>query len=433
MNKLCFYKETKLKPLQIGEVSQEWDIKSLKEVTEKIQSGGTPKTTIRKYYENGNIPFVKIEDITSSNKYLIKTITKITEEGLKNSSAWLVPKNSLLLALYGSLGEVSINKIEVTTNQAILGIIPKKMVNLEFLYYWYFYFKPKWKTFAKTTTQANLTKEIIKNSLIPLPPLAEQKAIVQVLKDIDDLIEIVENQIKTLQRIKKALMEKYFTEGVFEHKEFKETKIGRIPKEWKVKRLREVIQKFQYGLSKKFSDYGEYPILKMDNQNEHNIYLNLKNIKFIDLSQEEIKKYALEYGDILINRTNSIDLVGKVSIFNLQNSQLFVFASYLIRLKPNKTSIYPEFLAYILSWERIQKRLKNIASRSVSQANINVKNLSNILIPCPPLPEQKEIARRLKEIDEFIENRKEKKEHLTKVKKKMMDLLLTGKVRIKEC
>ncbi len=433
MGKVEFYREKEFKKTEVGEIPKEWEVRRLGEAVLKIKAGGTPKTSIKEFYEGGNIPFVKIEDLTTNGKYLRNVSLKITERGLENSSAWLVPENSLLLAMYGSLGEVSINKIRVATNQAILGIIPNSdKLDLEYLYYWLLYFKPKWSLYAKTTTQANLTKQIVENSYIPLPPLPEQKAIAQVLKDFDDLIEVIEEKIKTLQRIKKGLMEVYFTRGVFEHKEFKDTEIGRIPKEWEVKRLGEVVKKIQYGLSKKFSDSGMYPILRMDNQHVDNIYLSFRNLKFIDLNNEELEKYKLNYGDILINRTNSIDLVGKVSLFNIKSNKIFVFASYLLRLSPIKNLIYPEYLAYFLSWDKSQRKLRDLASRSVSQANINSQNLSKLKIPLPPLEEQKAIAERLKTIDDQIENLKSQKESLQKIKKKFMDLLLTGKVRVKE-
>ncbi|HHG74712.1 MAG TPA: restriction endonuclease subunit S, partial [Persephonella sp.] len=216
MSKVEFYREKELKKTEIGEFPKKWEVKRLGEIVVKLKAGGTPKTSVKEYYQNGNIPFVKIEDLTANGKYLRKTLLKITEKGLRNSSAWLVPENSLLLAMYGSLGEVSINKIQVATNQAILGIIPNfDKLDLEYLYYWLLYFKPKWNLYAKTTTQANLTKQIVENSFIPLPPLPEQKAIAKVLKDFDDLLEVIEEKIKTLQRIKKGLMEVYFTKGVF--------------------------------------------------------------------------------------------------------------------------------------------------------------------------------------------------------------------------
>ena len=205
-------KTHRFKDSPIGRIPEEWEVVRLGEVVEKVKAGGTPTTSISEYYQNGNIPFVKIEDLTYNGKYLKSTMLKITEKGLKSSSAWLVPKNSLLFGMYGSLGEISINKIEVATNQAILGIVPNsESVDLEYLYYWFFYFKPNWHLYAKTTTQANLTKEIIENFLIPLPPLPEQERIAQTLSQIDKVIESEQKYKQKLESLKRGLMEDLLT------------------------------------------------------------------------------------------------------------------------------------------------------------------------------------------------------------------------------
>jgi len=181
--KMSDYVET-----DIGEFPKDWDVRKLKDVIIKAKSGGTPRRNVPEYW-NGNIPFAKVQDITKSGKYLYNTEEFITEKGLENSNAWIVPKDSLLLTIYGSLGFVAINKIPVATNQAIVGIIPNKnIIDTEFLYYWYLYFKPYWSKFIKKGTQPNLTLEIVLNSSVPIPPLEEQKKIVELLQKVDELI-----------------------------------------------------------------------------------------------------------------------------------------------------------------------------------------------------------------------------------------------------
>ncbi len=199
------YKET-----PIGRIPEDWKVVRLGDVVRKIKAGGTPLTTNKDYW-NGDVPFVKIEDIISSFKYLSKTTTFISKKGLENSSAWIVPKNSLLLTMYGSLGELAINTIPVATNQAILGIIPKNECNIDFLYYWFLHFKPRWRKFAKPTTQANLTAEIVRNILIPLPPLEEQRKIAEILSTVDKKLELERKRKEKLERIKKGLMNDLLT------------------------------------------------------------------------------------------------------------------------------------------------------------------------------------------------------------------------------
>ncbi len=117
--------------------SPEWEEVRLGDVAIKMQSGGTPKATNKDFY-TGNIPFVKVNDITNSGKYLKYTKVHITKEALNSSSAWVVPENSIIYSMYASVGFVTINKVKVATSQAMINIIPKlEKIDLEFLYYFY--------------------------------------------------------------------------------------------------------------------------------------------------------------------------------------------------------------------------------------------------------------------------------------------------------
>jgi len=192
---------------KIGKIPKNWEIKRLKDVIIKAKSGGTPRTNVPEYW-NGNISFAKAQDITKSSKYLHNTEEFITEKGLENSNAWIVPKDSLLLTIYGStLGFLAINKIPVATNQQIMGIIPNKnIVDIEFLYYWYLYFKPYWSRFIRKDTIPHLTHEIVLNSLIPIPPLEEQKKIAKILSTIDNKIETETKYLDYMKKLKEKLL-----------------------------------------------------------------------------------------------------------------------------------------------------------------------------------------------------------------------------------
>jgi len=417
MVKIEFYREKRFKETKIGEIPEEWKIKKVEEIVKKMKAGGTPKTSVKEYY-NGSIPFVKIEDLTSEGKYLRKTRLYISEQGLRNSSAWLVPANALLLAMYGSLGEVSINKIPVTTNQAVLGIVPNEDILTEYLYYWFLYFKPQWIRYAKTTTQANLTKQIVENSLIFFPSLPEQKAVVDVLKNFDDLLEVIEEKIKTLQRIKKGLMEVYFTKGVFEHKEFKDTEIGRIPKNWKVKEL---------GDRKYFEVImGQSPPSSSYNERGNGIPFLQGSAEF-GLIYPVVVKYTTKPLKLAMKGSILLSVRAPVGDVNIADKNYCIGRGLAaIRVKQQINNF---FLFYLLSYQK--KKLEKLGGGSTFKA-VSKQQLENFLIPLPSLEEQKAIAQRLKTVDDQIENLRNQKEVLQKIKKKFMDLLLTGKVRVRE-
>lgn len=191
--------------------SDEWEEVKLGEIVKKMQSGGTPKADNQEFY-NGNIPFVKVNDIRSSGKYLIKTESSITEKGLKNSSAWIVPINSIIYSMYASVGFLSINKIEVTTSQAMINIIlDVEKANLEYIYYHLLDFKKNVHTYVETGTQGNLNAQTVRNLKIKLPSLAEQQKIAEVLSLADDEINLLKNELEELKLQKKALMQKLLT------------------------------------------------------------------------------------------------------------------------------------------------------------------------------------------------------------------------------
>ena len=165
---------------ELGPLPEEWEVVRLGEVAEKMKAGGTPRRSVKEYW-GGNIPFVLIEDMTSCNLYLSKTKETITEEGLNSSSAWLVPPNTILLSMYATIGETAINTIPVTTNQAILAIIPKDNFDTVFGAYILKYNDQRLIMQNIQSTQKNVNKGIVDNFKIPLPPLPEQQKIAAVL------------------------------------------------------------------------------------------------------------------------------------------------------------------------------------------------------------------------------------------------------------
>jgi type I restriction enzyme S subunit len=187
----------------------DWDVRKLEEVCEIVKSGGTPTSTNKNYY-NGDIPFLSISDMTSQGKYLTKTSNSISNLGLKNSSSWLVPKYSLVYSMYASVGFVAINKIPIATSQAVLNLILKKEVNLEFMYYTLIDFQKNIAQFITTGTQGNLNAQSVKNFNISIPSSSEQIKIASFLSQIDEKIEIEKQLLIQYENQKKYLLQNMF-------------------------------------------------------------------------------------------------------------------------------------------------------------------------------------------------------------------------------
>ena len=170
-----------------------WVETKLEDIAIHLQAGGTPSTKKPEYYKNGTIPFVKIDDITDSNtRYLETTKIKITEQGLENSAAWIIPENSILYTMYASYGIPIINKIKVATSQAIIAYLPPKdLISLDFVYYFLKFMKSF--VIPKGTTQKNLNAGIVKNIRVLLPPLNEQKRIVSKIEELFSHIDYIKS------------------------------------------------------------------------------------------------------------------------------------------------------------------------------------------------------------------------------------------------
>jgi len=423
-------KEDELKETVVGRIPTDWKLVELRRICHKIKAGGTPRTSIKEYW-NGDIPFVKIEDLTSSGKYLLRTKTTITESGLKHSNAWLVPPGSILFAMYGSIGAISINKVPVATNQAILGIIPnEQVVNGEYLYYALKFMTPIFERHGLRTTQKNLAAYIVRSMRVPIPPtIDEQERIAEVLSTVDEAISLSKKAIEAVRAFRDALMAELLTKGIG-HKEFRETEIGRIPVEWEVVRLEDIILEAKPGFACGKRDENGVIQLRMDSIRTDG-WINTE--AFVKVPPpSNVKDYMLRPGDILfVNTSGSYDLVGKTALFRGEFDEC-VYSNHLTRIRVLREKASSYWLFYMLMWlwqRGLFKTLCNV--QAGGQKNVGKSTLLRIRLPRPPLDEQKRIARILLTVDERLRAERERLERLKRLKEGLMGLLLTGKMRVK--
>ena len=173
-------------------------------------AGGTPSSNVDGCY-GGAIPWASISDISIAGKYIEATSETLTEEGLNNSSAKWYPQNTLLFAMYASIGKCCIARKRMTSSQAILGIYNFRDVDIEFLYYLLTFRNGELLTMGQTGTQANLSKSIVEDVIIDAPTLAEQKAIASVLSDMDAEVAALEAKRAKYERIKQGMMQELLT------------------------------------------------------------------------------------------------------------------------------------------------------------------------------------------------------------------------------
>ena len=223
----------------------EWLDYKISDIADVI-GGGTPKTAIDEYW-NGNIPWLAPRDLTGySNVYISHGDRFITDIGLKNSSTRLMPKGSVLLTSRAPIGYVAIAQNEICTNQGFKSLVPKKGIcNSEFLYYWIKNNVDYLQQLGSGTTFAEISGSVVKDIDISLPPLKEQKAIAEVLSSLDDKIDLLHRQNKTLEELAQTLFRQWFIEEAKD-----EWEIGKLPDEFS----------FTMGLSPKGETFNEEKI-----------------------------------------------------------------------------------------------------------------------------------------------------------------------------
>ncbi len=263
------------------------------------------------------------------------------------------------------------------------------------------------------------------NEEIPVPPLTEQRKIAGVLGLVQRAMEQQERLIALTTELKKALLHQIFTQGL--HGEPKnQTNIGPMPESWAVVPLGEYLTEAQYGISAKGSESGRYAVLRMTNQHQGRI--SSANLQYVELTADQFQKFRIKRQDILFNRTNSLDLVGRTAIFDLEGD--FVFASYLIRLRTDAERLRPFFLNYYFNWEETQVRLKSIATRAVTQTNISASRLRGFVVPVPKVGEQDEIVEKIDCLDQKLLTHARKYVALIALFRTLLHQLMTARLRV---
>ena len=240
-----------------------WEKVKLGDICKYVTSGGTPKSSIKEYYEPKQIPWLKTKEVNYCRIY--ETEAYISKDGLDNSSAKMIPQNSVIVAMYGqgdTAGRVAINKIPLTTNQACCNlIIDETKAYYEFVYYQLVTLYEKMVSLKNGGAQPNLNAAIIKSMEIKLPPLKTQRYIADILSSYDNLIENNQKQIKLLEEAAQRLYKEWFVDLRFPGHE--NTKIvDGVPEGWSRTNINEILTFHRgYDLTKNEMKAGRYPVV----------------------------------------------------------------------------------------------------------------------------------------------------------------------------
>ncbi|WP_129598584.1 restriction endonuclease subunit S [Anaerophilus nitritogenes] len=380
-----------------------------------LVTGNTPSKKNSDYYGQ-DVPFIKPNDLDQGRR-LIHSNEMLSNLGAEK--ARVLPKGATAVCCIGSIGKSAYLEVEGATNQQINSIIP---ININTLYVYYYvlseYFQKELKNNSSATTISIINKSKMANLNIPIPSLKEQQRIVDriesLFEKLDKAKELIEEAGEGFDKRKAAILEKAFrgelTEKwrknynisdnklldniINENKKIKKnfnltdlSEVYGIPTNWTWIKLKDICEKFKYGTSAKSQIEGKVPVLRMGNLQQGKLIWN--NLVYTS-NEEEINKYDLVEGDLLFNRTNSPELVGKTSIYNGEMDA--IFAGYLIRVRV-LNGIDSKYINYFMNSVYAKTRCMEVKSDGVSQSNINAEKLGNFDIPLPSSEEQQEIVR----------------------------------------
>ena len=260
-------------------------------------------------------------------------------------------------------------------------LLPKDNILPKYLFYVVKYMNLE-KYFTGATIPHIYFKDY-KNEKFNLDSLDMQNKIVDILSKCEGIIKSRNRELELLDELVKARFVEMFGDPVTN------------PMGWEVVTIREVVTEVRYGTSKPAVENGKYPYLRMNNLTVDG-RLDLNDLKYIDIPKDEVEKCIVRKGDILFNRTNSIELVGKTAVFDLADDM--VIAGYIIRVRLNE-KILPEVLAQYMNLEALKNIFRSMAKGAVNQANINAQELQNVKVYIPDMKLQKQFIEVKNQID----------------------------------
>lgn len=398
-----------------------WKEYKIKEIAEVI-GGGTPKTDNPNFW-NGYIPWITPRDLTGYSKmYISKGERMISNEGLKGSSARLLPKGTVLLTSRAPIGYVAIAENEICTNQGFKSlVINKELTNSKFIYYWIKNNVEYLQSIGTGTTFAEISGNVIKEIDIKLPPLPEQKAIASVLSSLDDKIDLLHQQNQTLEALAETLFRQWFIERRPEHAE------GEAKEDWEEGKLEQLVLSANTGLdairrAPIVENYTGIKCLRIQDISQNKTYDNWGNTEVKD---SDYVKAQLKRGDIIMARTCSPGI-----LLHVQEDLNAVFNNGLARIRANENS-HPIFLKYLFKTNEFTNHIYGISDGTAVQLNMKLGDLLSYDLKIPPKNFIDRFVEIVSEWNDKILANQQQIQTLTKLRDTLLPKLMSGEVRVK--
>lgn len=410
----------KYKNTPTGKIPVDWEVISLRDVSE-INMGQSPPSEDCNEKEEG-LPFyqgnAEFGSKYPSPKKWCEKPKKIADEG------------DILISVRAPVGEINIAPHKCCIGRG-LAAITAKSIHSQFLYHLLFLRRKYLQKISQGSTFEAINSKELSDLLIFLPAVTEQKKIAEILTTLDEAIENTDQIIEKTKEVRKGLMQRLLTCGIG-HKKFKKTEIGEIPEEWKIVSL-EVLFDFINGHAFYTDGYVNegYRVIDLLNITTEGKFQLTEKDKFV--SEEVYNKYPkvhLHKDDIIIIMTDITPdkkLLGKSAI--VDGSGKYVLNQRVGCLRKKDVTFDLGFIRYVINSDMAHKKFV-YHSLGTAQFYINTPTIKNMKVTLPPLSEQYKITEILSDVDTKIEKEEGYKAELEQLKKALMQVLLTGKIRV---
>ena len=363
----------------------EWQTYKIGEIGEVV-TGTTPPMKDPDNY-GGNLVWAKPPDLDKS-KFVCDSKEKISEIG--RQKVRVLPPGAVLVSCIGTIGKVAIAGCELCTNQQINSIVPNdKIADSNFLFFLIRRIQPLLEKASSSAVVPLLNKKNFSDIEIALPPIHVQQKIASLLRQAEQLQQWRKESDKLTNYYLNSIFLKMFGDPAANPKGWNKTSFGKL------------IVEMRYGTSLKCgSDKKGIPVLRIPNIIRGTI--DFTDLKYAESKISELKKYKVTEGDLLFVRTNgNRDNVGRSAVF-YGGSQMFAFASYLIKAKPSK-DLDPIFANTYLALPYARKQLFKSSRTSAGQYNINTHGLKSVKFILPPITLQQKFSSLAKNIQSIVE------------------------------
>jgi len=344
---------------------------ALKDCCEVI-GGATPKRNIPEYWGN-DIPWVTPKDVSNMSEPVLDDAPEyISQAGYDGCSTYLLPKGAILLTSRAPIGNVAIVGREMCTNQGFKSLIPGKDVDSLYLYYGIKNNSERLKNLGNGATFKEVSKKIVESFEIPLPPLKEQRRIAAILDKADTIRRKRQRTIELTETFLRSMFLDMFGDPVTN------------PKEWKMAELGSVAQ-IASGVTKgrRFRDKETVLVPYMRVANVQDGHIDISDVADIEVLKSDIKKYALEDGDILLTEGGDPDKLGRGAVWEGWISPC-IHQNHIFKVRVNQDFLLPEFANAIIGSDRGKRYFLRSAKQTTGIASINMTQLKGFPILIPP-------------------------------------------------